>query len=182
MEPDSVLDLQSVFFVGKAWAKNFSITLRAIVLLNAMTHLSSDESGEHEVENAVVYVPNNKRTSFLKKIEDYVQSEPSEKGTFKNQKLMESIEKIRFAFWDSMWTGRPEDRPQDTPLWCEVWLRNDKRTVVDANVENVTRFFEVCAKLNIAHKNQILFFPERNVCMIKANGQSNQRYYVMAAI
>ena len=120
---------------------------QGIVLLNAMTHLSSDESGEHEVENAVVYVPNNKRNSFLKKVEDYVQSEPSEKGTFKNQKLMESIEKIRFAFWDSMWTGRPEDRPQDTPLWCEVWLRNDKRTVVDANVENVTRFFEVCAKL-----------------------------------
>ena len=46
--------------------------------------LHSDESGEHEVENAVVYVPNNKRNSFLKKIEDYVQSEPSEKGTFKN--------------------------------------------------------------------------------------------------
>lgn len=148
---------------------------QGIVLLNAMTHLSSDKSGEHEVENAVVYVPNNKRNSFLKKIEDYVQSEPSEKGTFKNQKLMESIEKIRFAFWDSMWTGRPEDRPQDTPLWCEVWLRNDKRTVVDANVENVTRFFEVCAKLNIAHKNQILFFPERNVCMIKANAEQLQQ-------
>ena len=148
---------------------------QGIVLLNAMTHLSSDESGEHEVENAVVYVPNNKRNSFLKKIEDYVQSEPSEKGTFKNQKLMESIEKIRFAFWDSMWTGRPEDRPQDTPLWCEVWLRNDKRTVIDANVENVTRFFEVCAKLNIAHKDQVLFFPERNVCMIRANAEQLQQ-------
>ena len=33
MEPDSVLDLQSVFFVGKAWAKNFSITLRALYRL-----------------------------------------------------------------------------------------------------------------------------------------------------
>ena len=33
MEPDSVLDLQSVFFVGKAWAKNFSITLRALYSL-----------------------------------------------------------------------------------------------------------------------------------------------------
>ena len=33
MKPDSVLNLQSVFFVGKAWAKNFSITIKDIYSL-----------------------------------------------------------------------------------------------------------------------------------------------------
>ena len=49
MEPDSVLDLQSVFFVGKAWAKNFSITLRALYSL-----IDTVEESYHQTRLATV--------------------------------------------------------------------------------------------------------------------------------
>lgn len=148
---------------------------QGIILLNSTIKEKHAPDGTHEVENAVVYVPNNKRNSFLKKIESYVQSEPSAKGTYKNQPLMESIEAIKYAFWDAMWTGREEDRPAEVPVWCEAWIRNDKHTVDEQNAENVIAFFDLCSKLNIEYKDSILFFPERNVCLIKANATQLQQ-------
>ena len=148
---------------------------QGIILLNSTTKESHAPDGIHEVENAVVFVPNSKRNSFLKKIESYMQSEPSAKGTYKNQRLMESIEAIKYAFWDTMWTGKEEDRPGEVPVWCEAWIRNDKRTVYEQNAENVIAFFNLCSKLNIEYKDSILFFPERNVCLIKANAAQLQQ-------
>ena len=113
---------------------------QGIILLNSTTKESHAPDGIHEVENAVVFVPNSKRNSFLKKIESYMQSEPSAKGTYKNQRLMESIEAIKYAFWDTMWTGKEEDRPGEVPVWCEAWIRNDKRTVYEQNAEMSLHF------------------------------------------
>ncbi len=148
---------------------------QGIILLNSTTKMDHAPNGTHEVENAVVYVPNSKRNSFLKKIESYVQSDPSAKGTYKYQPLMESIEAIKYAFWDAMWTGREEDRPTEVPVWCEAWIRNDKHTVDEQNAENVIAFFDLCSKLNIEHKDNVLFFPERNVCLIKASAVQLQQ-------
>ena len=46
-------------------------------------------------------------------------------------------EAIKIAFWDAMWTGKEEDQPKDLPVWCEVWIRNDKRTVEEENCDIV---------------------------------------------
>jgi len=147
---------------------------QGIILLNSTTKENQTPDGTHEIENAVVFVPSSKRNSFLSKIERYVQSEPSAKGTYRNQPLMESIEAIKYAFWDAMWTGKEADRPSDIPVWCEVWIRNDKHTVDEQSAENVLAFFDLCSKLNVEHKDSILFFPERNVCLIKANAAQLQ--------
>lgn len=148
---------------------------QGIILLNATTKLEREADGEHEVENAVVYVPNSKRDSFLKKIQSYMESAPSPKGTFRNQRLLESIETIKTAFWDAMWTGKEEDQPKDIPVWCEVWIRNDRHNVEEENYDVVLNFFGLCSKLNIEYNNRILFFPERNVCLIKANAAQLQQ-------
>jgi len=147
---------------------------QGIILLNSTTKTIQSDDDEHNVESAVVYVPINKRNYFLNRVEQYIHSEPSSKGNFKHQKLMESIETIKSAFWDAMWTGKEDDRPTDISVWCEAWLRNDGHTVSERNVENTTKFFKLCDALKIEHRDSVLFFPERNVCLIKANADQLQ--------
>jgi len=130
----------------------------------------------YEITKATIFIPNDKIQSFLKKIDDYLTEDKVTKrkdGTIvkkpKNANLIESIEDIRLAVLDSFWNDKKELIPATgTPDWCEVWIRADSK-----NDETENHFFNLCSSLNIEYKeNQVLFFPECKVVVVKADREN----------
>lgn len=124
------------------------------------------ESGEEgEITIATVYVPAGKESLFLEKIRKYAEEE-TKSGQPKNKRLINSIEDIRLAILESFWQSDPALIPDQTPSWCELWLRQNK----DESPETVfEEMVGVCEKLGIEVKRQTLSFPERLVILIHAN-------------
>mgnify|MGYP000020764910 FL=1 len=118
---------------------------------------------ENDTTKATVYVPLEKTEYYLQKVEEYKKSLGG-KGNPKNNDLIRSIENVRRAKIESFWIGKKEFMPVQEAVWCEVWLRyKQDKDVVEANFKNC------CKELNIACKSQKISFPERMVCLIKAN-------------
>lgn len=119
------------------------------------------ESGEVE-KIATVFIPNEKRHVFLKKIEKYMK-EDTKKGKPKNAPLIEGIEDISLAILESFW-AETERRwiPEEEPKWCEIWLCSDSDEVYN-------EFKYIIDHLNIEAKENYIKFPERRVVLIKAN-------------
>lgn len=135
----------------------------------------SREVNGHSIKYATVFVPANKKDYFLKKIEKYATSEPSEKGRYKNQDFIESIEAIKLAYWDSLWICNADEKPSESPVWCEVWLRADNAVVKNMDEQIAQDFFEICKNINLEYRDSVLVFPERYVCLVKANREQLQQ-------
>lgn len=127
---------------------------------------------------ATVYIPAGKENFFLSRIKTYGDiTQATKKGHPKYELLVTSIEDIRLAIVDSLWTGRPEKRPSDKRQWIEVWLRIPKgkkekifKTCIGDKRESLFKtYIEVLDKLDIRYKNDHLVFPERMVTLIYAN-------------
>lgn len=108
---------------------------------------------------ATVFIPNAKHDFFIKKIKQY---RDNEKGT----NVIGTIESIQIALVEAMWIGNKDKIPKEDPMWCEAWLRYDKKE----NMETVkNEFLQLCKQMEIAVKNQSIIFPERIVVGIQAN-------------
>lgn len=119
---------------------------------------------ESETTKAVVYIPSGKESYFLKKVEEY-STEFTKDGNPKNNSLISSISDIKIAVLDSFWIGNVNDMPNETPVWCEVWIRDDIKLPNKAN----SNFLECCNLLSIEVEDLQLRFPERIVRLVKAN-------------
>lgn len=122
------------------------------------------ESPEGIITSATVYIPNSKKSFFLQKVNDYLEKE-SRSGKPINKNLIEGIEEIRIAFLNSFWQGKLEDIPNETPKWCEVWIRCDENNSID----EVQFLKEICEENEISFKEQLITFPERKVFLINAD-------------
>lgn len=116
---------------------------------------------------ATVFIPSGKEGVFLSKIRDYGDPEhKTKKGNARHEKLVSSIEDIRLAMVDSLWTGKENHRPSVSRQWLEIWLRVGKE-------EDAARFFEGYTSeldaIGITHKSSFLLFPERMVTLAFAN-------------
>lgn len=143
-------------------AKSLEDIRRGIRLLN----IQYCTEGEHSYTKAVIFIPSDKIQDFLTKLEDYLNTEKDKNGKPSNANLVNSIEDIKLALLDSFWNDKAELIPSDENLdWCEIWLRVDNK---DDNAE--VNFFNICSSLNIEYKeDQVLFFPERKVVLVKTN-------------
>jgi hypothetical protein len=111
---------------------------------------------------ATVFIANEKKEHFLKKIEEYAEQD-TPKGHWKNADLINSIADIRKALAiDSFWQDDKSLIPGDTPNWCEIWLSNDTEEVI-------SRFNNLLNRLEIPSKNGIIRFPERAVKVVLTN-------------
>lgn len=108
---------------------------------------------------ATVFIPNAKQDFFIKKINQYREKE---KGT----DVIGTVESIQTALVEAMWIGDKNKIPKEAPMWCEVWLRYDRKEKLEA-VKN--DFLQLCEQMQIATKNQSIIFPERMVVGIQAN-------------
>ena len=110
---------------------------------------------------ATVYIPNNKRDYFLRRLNDYVETATEDKA--KNATLVEGIAAIRRATIRELWTDPDDEFPTDSNevVWWEVWLRRR-----DGYEQERLRGF--------AERNQLLTngnslgFQDRTVMLVRA--------------
>lgn len=131
--------------------KSLEDTRQHVRLLNV-----SEENG---VTKATVYVPTKKQDFFLKKINKYAETQSG-------SDVVTTIEKINTAMIESLWVGKKESMPDETSIWCEVWLRYEMNEQPKAIVDT---FWTLCSDLEIEYKEKIITFPERIIVLIKAN-------------
>jgi len=120
---------------------------------------------------ATVYVPNGKEGHFISKIQKY-QQEETQNGIPKNAPLVNSIEDVRIAFLESLWTDNPQLIPANNPKWCEVWL--NVNTKENQEREQISLFLNTLEAIGINVKQtngqaSIIIFPERAILLIDAN-------------
>lgn len=117
-----------------------------------------DDDENRRVISSTVYVPDNKREFFIKKINKY-------RETATGEEVVGTIESINLAFVNALWTSKKTKMPIENPEWCEVWLMYETKETMD---EVVNQFFEICKQIGIEHKEQKIVFPERVVLAVRA--------------
>ena len=121
--------------------------------------------GENQQTLATVYVPTGKERHFLKKVEAYQdQEKDSAAGKPRNADLVNSIEDVRIALLEALWTDPVSFIPAESPDWCEVWLR-----IPNGDESIVANFIETLSLLDIEYKPNYISFPERAVILISGN-------------
>ena len=146
-------------------AQNFDLATKSLENLSSGIRLLNVKS-EDDVIKATIYVPNGKENIFLKKIQAYAESSASG-DKLKNNDLISGIEDVKLAVLESFWVGNREHMPtEDTPVWCEIWLRYDSKTSKEAVHENLV---EQCSAFEIELKEESITFPERIVVLVRAN-------------
>ncbi len=109
--------------------------------------------------SATVFVPEAAADFFALKVEAY-RDEETKTGKPKNQNLVARIEDVRLAAARSLFTDMIQLFPGDgQPAWWEVWLRDGGLPV----------FQDVARRLEVAVKDHILSFPERDVVLALAD-------------
>ncbi|MBN8684595.1 MAG: S8 family peptidase [Chitinophagales bacterium] len=116
---------------------------------------------------ATVYVPNGQEGYFIKKIEEYQHQNYRQSENPKNAKLVNSIEDIKIALIESLWTDNPDRIPTDIAKWCEAWL--NVNTKENREQEQIERFSATARNIGIEIKQHSIVFPERAVLLVNAN-------------
>lgn len=137
--------------------ENFELKLDSIERRRSGIELVS--VGRQEgVTVANVFVPRGKHVILLRLIAAY-ETERTEKGAPKNQKLVESIASIRLAAVRDLWQDKAALFPAgNEPIWWEVWLRAGTDA---ADVHE--RFRNAAARLDFRVSPEYVPFPERVV-------------------
>lgn len=119
-----------------------------------------------DVTHATVFIPSGKESFFLDRVEEYGDLERVTKtGNPLHGELVSSIEDIRLAIVESLWTGREDMRPSDVKQWLEIWLRTSK----DEDGHFFEGYAALLGTLGIEHKSTRILFPERMVTLVYAN-------------
>ena len=142
---------------------DFELTIKSLDLKSKGIELLSvkeEKDGEATITKATVFVPDDKFSIFVKKLEEY-RDEDTSKGNPKNKKLVSSISNIRRALVRSLWTDLPEVYPSpEVKVWWEVWLRE--------SVEAIPKFRTFCQSRSIQVSSRVLHFPDRYVVLAYA--------------
>lgn len=107
---------------------------------------------------ATVFVPADKRDSFLKKVEAY-RTKQTKGGKPQNEPLVASINTVRLAHARSFYTDAPDFFPAaGQNVWWEVWLRPGTRDI----------FEHAAQALNAVIRPHFVSFAERDVLLALA--------------
>ena len=120
---------------------------------------------------ATVYMPDDQRGRFLRKITQYAQEETAKKQLPKNAPLIESVSDIRLAVLESFWMDTLERLPGDEPSWVEAWLLVGE----PSKEQTLEQFRHLLDELGIEKASGEIDFPERTVVMIQANRDQLRR-------
>lgn len=142
---------------------------KKVRLLNVRTEKEDDK----DVTYATVYVANEKKNHFLKKIQEYAQKD-LKTGKPKNASLINSIADIRKALVESFWQDAKELIPSKEKAWCEVWLSSDSAEVVQG-FENLLKSEEIDSA------NGSIKFPERAVKLILADKKQLEQLTMLSS-
>lgn len=144
-----------------------------IELLNVQHH--------NDVTYANVYVPDGKLDVFEKLVQDYLTEKKDKRGHLRdNKSLINTIQEIRAATFDALWTDDTAALPQSDSerIWWEVWLpvRDDRSSVV-------SRFRNLAEQIGFHLSRDELQFPERTVLLMQGTmGQIKQSVLLLNSI
>ncbi len=135
---------------------------------NANVRLLNVQRNDEEVTIATMFVPNEEKDFFLKKIEKYATkntppSKSSIEGNPRYKDLIESISSIRKALVKDFWSDSLNLIPREEKKWCEVWLR------IDLMDEDIQAFEDILHEHDIQTSQNTIKFPERAVKLVYVN-------------
>jgi hypothetical protein len=112
---------------------------------------------------ATVFVPDGKLDHFEKYIAEYLQEKKNKRGDpIDHKNLLNTIESIRAAEINALWTDDPELLPDDDePIWWEVWL-----PVRDNRDDVVEDFKKLAGGVGFEVAPERADFPERSVMLM----------------
>ncbi|WP_394700714.1 S8 family peptidase [Maridesulfovibrio sp.] len=111
---------------------------------------------------ASVFIPDNKISFFLRKIDSYINRD-DRFGNAVGKNLIEGISNIQRATIKGLWTDSEELFPDTTtPIWWEVWLSTFNRLPND-----VISHFKACANIaRIEYQDDFLHLKDRIVVLV----------------
>ncbi|MCC5906727.1 MAG: S8 family peptidase [Balneolaceae bacterium] len=126
---------------------------------------------EKEVQKIGVYINKRGISTFLKKVEEFLDPEKdTEKGNPRNQPLLANIASIRAATLQCFWTEPTEPFPgSNEEVWWEVWLRRDNPAKDELEDQPVK---ELLQKSGVNVSERRILFPEHIVFLV--NGIAEQ--------
>ena len=139
-----------------------------------IANVAKVDTDEGPMERVTIFVPENRREDFERKIVDYAEKETKKKSVPKNKNLIESIDDLMVSSVESLWRDDVAlmPRPNGDAVWCEVWLVEPEGPLLrNAEGESlaVTAFKQMLEESGILVKEKTLRFPERSVCLIRAS-------------
>lgn len=113
---------------------------------------------------ATVFVPDGQLKVFEKLVSAYLTKGTAEKP--KNAPLLNTIQEIRAATFEALWTDTPDALPQDADevIWWEFWLPARENPTAA-----LQRFLATTKLLGFQTSRQILSFPERTILGVQAS-------------
>jgi hypothetical protein len=118
-----------------------------------------------EYVTATVFVPEAVADYYTGKIEQY-RDELTPNGQPRNQNLVARIEDVRLAAVRSLFTDEAGlFPPAGHASWWEVWIRDGR----------LANFRAIATRLNIALKDHLVSFPERDVVLALADPDTMER-------
>lgn len=127
--------------------------------------LSIRQDGEQTYAN--VFVPDGKLEHFENYVADYLAEKKNKNGDpLDHRALIDTIESIRTAELEALWTDAPELLPDDPDeaFWWEVWLpvRDNRQLVID----DFRKLANLC---QCRVSEQQINFPERTVVLMQGS-------------
>ena len=148
-------------------SKSLENQKKGIRLLNIRQVTTEDDQKQ---TLATIYIPHGEEKVLLGKLHKYATEESN--GKPKNDTLFRSIEDVKLALLEALWTDNQEDFPTEKDDWYEVWIRISgiEKATID---QQCNRFKTSLQSLRIPYKkDSILTFPERAVFLVCANKTS----------
>ena len=139
-----------------------------------IANVAKIDTNEGQMERVTMFVPENRRADFERKIVDYSEKETKKTSAPKNKKLIESIDNLNVSSVESLWRDDfvLMPKPDGGPEWCEVWIVEPEGPLLrDATGESVSvvAFKQALEEIGISVKEKSLRFPERSVCLVHAS-------------
>lgn len=125
------------------------------------------QHGEH-FTYATVFVPDGRFQTLEKIIEDYMADKRSSDGSksLDNKALVNTIQEIRAATFDALWTDDQSVLPTDEnqAIWWEIWL-----PVRENREDTLARFRAVATGIGFELSTKVINFPERTILHMRGS-------------
>jgi hypothetical protein len=176
VDPNLVVGERGFYLDVKFSATEKDQVLQSLEDLRAKVELMSitSVSGSEDYLEATLFVPDEKKDVFERKISDYQNKDVVDRKTVarqgddeevagkpRNEALITRIETFSLGAVASLFTDDRDLFPRDssTPVWWEIWLKKDRK-------EN---FVEIAAKLDLRVQPHSVKFIEREVLVVLAS-------------
>lgn len=142
---------------------------KGISLSNVM--VTKDNSGDETIR-ATIFLRDDKKDVIGNKLSAYRNENIKDSETPKNNDLVAGIESVSESNIDSLWADDKSMIPQQggEPVWCEAWLVEPETpdSLWSNESANFAMLKNSATDLNIDVKDQLLKFPGRSVCLVRA--------------